>query len=218
MRDVLVVEVLEHREAHHVAVEIHPAVHLAPADVAHHVVDVLQPDRARRRVLALRGREARQEHAAVVARARRRCGSCRRKSRSTRCALRRVRRAASRARARCARRAWWSRARPTRRRPPRARYRARRRRARGCARRSGARAASGVVSTKRILFCTQHVGGAVAHAGLGPAIRRQPEAERGAVVVRRLPRVADIELHVIGAVERKEILAQPARDAPMFAA
>ena len=64
--DVLVVEVLVEREAHDVGVEIDPLVHLVPAHVAHHVVDVEQADGARDRVV-LDGAEAGQEGAGVVA-------------------------------------------------------------------------------------------------------------------------------------------------------
>src|SRR5476649_1862696 len=52
----------------------------------------------------------------------------------------------------------------------------------------------------------QDVGSAVARSGFGTAVGGQAEAESGAVVVRGLARVADVELDVIGAVERQEIL------------
>ena len=56
------------------------------------------------------------------------------------------------------------------------------------------------------LVLHQDVAGAVAGAGLGTAIGGQPKAERGAIEVRRLARVADVKLDVIRAVERKEVL------------
>src|SRR5580700_1170204 len=52
----------------------------------------------------------------------------------------------------------------------------------------------------------QHVGGALAHAGFGSAIGSDPEPERRAVVVRGLARVANVELDVVGSVERQKIL------------
>src|SRR5579884_2526136 len=36
------------REPHHIRIEIHPAVHLIPADVSHHMVHVQQPNRTRK--------------------------------------------------------------------------------------------------------------------------------------------------------------------------
>ena len=68
------------------------------------------------------------------------------------------------------------------------------------------------------LVLHQDVRGAVARAGLRPAIGRQAESERGAVIVRRLARVAHVELHVVGAVERKEILLSLRWDALILAA
>ena len=68
------------------------------------------------------------------------------------------------------------------------------------------------------LVLHQDVGGAVARAGLGSAIGGQAEAERGAVEVRGLARVADVELDVIGAVQRQEVLLNRRWPAPMFAA
>src|SRR5450755_2434088 len=53
-------------EAHHVAIKSHPGVHLAPADVADHVVDILQPHRPRHWIVAFHGPEARQKDTAVV--------------------------------------------------------------------------------------------------------------------------------------------------------
>ena len=68
------------------------------------------------------------------------------------------------------------------------------------------------------LVLHQHVGSAVARAGLRAAIGRQAEAERGAVEVRGLARVAHVELDVIGAVERQEILLNRRGMLQMFAA
>ncbi len=63
--DVLVVEVLVEREAHDVGVELDPLVHLVPAHVADHVVDVEQAGGAGDRV-ALDGAVAGKECAGVV--------------------------------------------------------------------------------------------------------------------------------------------------------
>jgi hypothetical protein len=46
----------------------------------------------------------------------------------------------------------------------------------------------------------------VAHARLGPAVRDKLESERGSVVQRRLPGVSDVELDVIGSIDRKRVL------------
>ena len=81
--DVVVVEVLVHAEAHHVAIEIHPAVHLAPADVAHHVVDILQAHGARHRDRRRRPPRSPAGRRRGNCAARRSCGWCRRKRRST---------------------------------------------------------------------------------------------------------------------------------------
>ncbi len=173
--DVLVVEVLEHAEAHHVAIEIHPAVHLAPAHVAHHVVDVLAGPRAappRRRPPRPRSPAERRRCNCA---ARRKCGWCRRRWRWRPCALRRARRAASPARARCARRAGWSRATPIRHRPPTARYRARHRRALRTCSAIGWSGRERRGEHEADLVLLQHIGGAVARAGLRAAIGRQPE-------------------------------------------
>ena len=43
--------------------------------------------------------------------------------------------------------------------------------------------------------------------GLRSAVRHQLHAERRAIVIRRLPGIADVELDVIGSVERKKIRA-----------
>ena len=51
----------------------------------------------------------------------------------------------------------------------------------------------------------QHVGGAVAHAGLRAGVADQLEAERGAVVVRRLLGVADPELDRVVAQDREGV-------------
>ena len=53
----------------------------------------------------------------------------------------------------------------------------------------------------------QNIAGAVAHAGLRPAIAGQPHPERRAVIMRRLPRVADIKLDEIHALQRQKISA-----------
>ncbi len=65
LADVLVVEAHQLREAHHAGVEVHPLVHLAPAHVAHHVVDELQAHRLGV-VVALPGAVAGQEGAFIV--------------------------------------------------------------------------------------------------------------------------------------------------------
>jgi hypothetical protein len=57
--------VLVEREAHYLGVEVDPAIHLVPAHVAHHVIDVEQARRASNRIFGLRA-EARQECAVVV--------------------------------------------------------------------------------------------------------------------------------------------------------
>ena len=67
--DVFVVEVLIQPEAHHIAIEIHPGVHGAPADIAHHMIDVLQAHGPRHGIDALAmiyRHEAGQEGAAIV--------------------------------------------------------------------------------------------------------------------------------------------------------
>src|ERR1700722_286501 len=64
--DILLVEVFEHAETHHRAVKLHPAVHLAPADIAHHMVDILETDGTRNQVLGADCCEARQEGAVIV--------------------------------------------------------------------------------------------------------------------------------------------------------
>src|SRR5579862_7070901 len=64
--DVLVVEMLEQAEAHHIAIEIHPAVHLVPTYVAHHVVDMFQPYRAAHRVRLVDGNKAREKRPAII--------------------------------------------------------------------------------------------------------------------------------------------------------
>ena len=56
------------------------------------------------------------------------------------------------------------------------------------------------------LILHQHVGSALARSGLRTAIRRQPEAERGAVIISRLARVSHVEFHVVGAIQRQKIL------------
>ena len=48
----------------------------------------------------------------------------------------------------------------------------------------------------------QHVRSAVPRSGLRTPVRSQPKAERGAVEMRGLARVAHVELQIIGAVER----------------
>ena len=58
---------------------------------------------------------------------------------------------------------------------------------------------------KADLALFQHVGGPVPGAGLRPAIGGQVKTEGGAVIVRRLARVANIEFDVVGAVERKKV-------------
>ena len=57
------------------------------------------------------------------------------------------------------------------------------------------------------LALLHHVRGAVALAGLRTGIGHQRHAERGAVEVRGLAGIADVELHVVGALQRKKILA-----------
>ena len=56
------------------------------------------------------------------------------------------------------------------------------------------------------LILLHHIGGAVARAGLRPAIRDQLHPERRAVVIRRLARVPHVKLHIVRAVERQKIL------------
>src|ERR1039457_4396310 len=51
----------------------------------------------------------------------------------------------------------------------------------------------------------QHVASPVAAAGLGPAVRDAAHAERGGVVVRCLPGVADREHHGVGSGDRESI-------------
>src|SRR6202034_2596612 len=53
-------------ESHDVAIEADPGVHLPPADVADHVVDMQQACGARDRVVAVGGAEAGQESAVVI--------------------------------------------------------------------------------------------------------------------------------------------------------
>ena len=76
--DVFVVEVLIEREAHHAGVEIDPLVHLVPAHVAHHVIDVEQADGARD-VVVFDARGSREETGPCSRCARQRCGWCRRR-------------------------------------------------------------------------------------------------------------------------------------------
>ena len=206
---------LEHAEAHHVAVEVHPAVHLAPADVAHHVVDVLQPHRPRDRVFAFHGAEAGQEGAADSCGARRRCEWYRHRSRWRRCALRRARRAdVSGSRTLRAPRCVVSRHAAS----ASSTHSAISCTPSPCSRMCSAMACSGRERRGQheadlvLLPARRKRGRACRFPGRG----RPPAASRSrAIVIRRLPRVAHVELHVVGAVQRQEILAQPAvGDAP----
>ncbi len=65
-RDVFVIEMLEHAEAHDMLVEFDPGVHLAPADVADHVIDVQQPRRTRNAVGAGHFNKSGQKSASVI--------------------------------------------------------------------------------------------------------------------------------------------------------
>src|SRR5262249_32945706 len=56
------------------------------------------------------------------------------------------------------------------------------------------------------LVLHEHIAGPVARAGFGSAVGDELETEGGAVEVRRLARVAYVELEGIGAVEREKIL------------
>ena len=148
--------------------------------------------------------EARQERAAVVARARRTCGWCRRRWR------------------------WRPRA-PRRHRPSAARGSRTLRAPRCVVSRHACSASSthsamsrtpspctphvlgnGMIRRQRggqdeaDLALLQHVGGAVARARLRTAVGRQPHAQGGAVEVGRLLGVAHLELDVVGAVQRQE--------------
>jgi len=51
----------------------------------------------------------------------------------------------------------------------------------------------------------QHVAGAIADAGFRSAVAGERHAERRSIIVRGLAGVADVELDVIGSVERKKI-------------
>ena len=124
--DVFVIEMFEQPETHHVAIEIHPAIHLAPAHVADHVIDVLQARRAARRCRRLRRPGSPAEIRPDSRCARRKCEWYRRRSQWPRGEPRRFRRGVSPARAHCSRPGWLSRAMPAPRHPPRARYRERR--------------------------------------------------------------------------------------------
>src|SRR6266850_6176964 len=55
------------------------------------------------------------------------------------------------------------------------------------------------------LVLHQEVARPVPHTGFGAAIARQLEPERGAVVVARLLGVPDVELDVVGAVDRERV-------------
>ena len=58
------------------------------------------------------------------------------------------------------------------------------------------------------LALLHHVGSAVAASGLRPSIRDQFHAECGAIEVRSLTRVANVELHVVSAAQRQEVFVR----------
>ncbi len=62
------------REAHHIGVEVDPLIHLVPADVAHHVINMQQADRSRDGVGFHRAKTGKER--AVVVTALHKCMNC----------------------------------------------------------------------------------------------------------------------------------------------
>ena len=66
-RDVLIIEMLKHAKTHNVSVEFNPAVHLSPAHVADHVIDIEKPGRATDEIVSGHSLKSRQESSVVRA-------------------------------------------------------------------------------------------------------------------------------------------------------
>ncbi len=202
--DVVIVEMLVQLEPHHVAIKIHPPVHLPPTHVAHHVVDMHQPHRPRHRVLRHRFIPWK-KHAAIPGPLDERMhrisvrGDRRRPHFPLLVLMNRRRLDRSPA--------------TPRRLPPRPlrvvhpqrdrlhsvpmqlhmlgdrRIRLQRRR-----------------QHEANLVLLHHIRSPVPRPRLRPAIRHQLHPKRRAVIIRRLPRVAHIKLHMVGPVQRQKIL------------
>ena len=69
----------------------------------------------------------------------------------------------------------------------------------------GVAGAQGGCEDEADLTLLQNVGSAVAQTGLGTGVGNERHAERSAVEIGSLARIANVELDMVGSFERKEI-------------